>query len=102
MPVIVVASLGMTWLINHPESKLDKSSKHYVLLAEQNGYPAQDKLMQACLSTWTKTITAAKVDTHKSKDDIQSLVVRAVDNLMRDGALRPKPPCFIHTNSGLS
>ena len=102
MPVIVVASLGMAWLINHPESKLDKSSKHYVLLAEQNEYPAQDKLMQACLSTWTKTITAAKVDTHKSKDDIQSLVVRAVDNLMRDGALRPKPPCFIQTKSGLS
>jgi len=102
MPVIVVASLGMAWLINHPESKLDKSSKHYVLLAEQNEYPAQDKLMQACLSTWTKTITAAKVDTHKSKDDIQSLVVRAVDNLMRDGDLRPKPPCFIQTKSGLS
>ena len=58
--------------------------------------------MQACLSTWTKTITAAKVDTHKSKDDIQSLVVRAVDNLMRDGALRPKPQCFIQTKSGLS
>lgn len=91
MQVIVIASLGVAWLINHPECKIDKNSKHFVLLASQTEYPKTDQAVHACYASWLQTTDKTKVEAHRCPSDIQELIVQSVDALLQDGAQRPTP-----------
>ena len=86
MQVIVVASLG-AWLINYPECKIDKNSKHFVLWASQTEYPKTDQAVHACYASWLRTTDKTKVEAHRSPSDIQELIVQSVDALLKMGLL---------------
>jgi hypothetical protein len=92
MQVIVIASLGVARIINRPECKLDKNSKHFVLLANQAEHPKADQVAHTCCyASWLQTTELVKVEAHKSPSDMQELIVQSVDALLKDGAKRPTP-----------
>ena len=89
MQVIVIASIGQAWLINHKERRLPQS-QHFILLTEQLEEPEMVPLINAKLDDWIKTLPTSSVkglqSTHPNKqENYHSLLMNAFDCFMKDG-----------------
>ena len=102
MQVIVIASLGVAWLVNHPERKVSKDSQHHVLFTQQYEYPEAASAAQQGFETWIEDKNLTDVISETSGEELQVLVVQAVDDLMRDGAQRSFPVLLGQTTTRIT
>jgi hypothetical protein len=96
MQVIVIASIGQAWLINHKERRLPQS-QHFILLTKQLEEPEMVPLINAKLDDWIKTLPTSSVEglqsTHPNKqENYHSLLMNAFDCFMKDGVSTSHAP----------
>jgi hypothetical protein len=96
MQVIVIASIGPAWLVNHKERRLPQS-RHFILLTTQLEEPGMVPLINTELDAWVKTLPAPSVEglqsTHPNKqENYHPLLMNAFDCFMKDGVSTSHTP----------
>jgi hypothetical protein len=96
MQIIVVASIGQAWLINHKERRLPQSH-HFILLTTQVEEPDIVPLVDNEVDTWIKTLSTSAMkgleSTHPNKqEDYHSLLMNSFDSFMKDGVSTSHTP----------
>ncbi len=91
MKLIITTSLGQGWLINHPECRVDNSTHAMFFTACSANELLHNKGTEA-FHKWIQSKSGAKI-TPKSLDsdnDVDTLCLNAIHELMKDGASRKK------------
>jgi hypothetical protein len=91
MKLIIATSLGQGWLVNHPECRVSNSTHAVFFTACSSNEQLQAKRTEA-FHAWTNSMDGAKISpkTLDGGNGIDTLCLRAVHALMKDGASRKK------------
>jgi hypothetical protein len=91
MKLIIATSLGQGWLINHPECKVDNFTHAVFFTACSANGQLHNKGTEA-FHKWMQSTSGAKITprTLDGGDDIDTLCLQAIHELMKDGASRKK------------
>jgi hypothetical protein len=92
MKLVIATSLGQGWLINHPECKVSNSAHSVFFTTCSSNEQLHNKGTEA-FNKWTESTNGAKISPKSlNKDnDIDTLCLKAIHKLMKDGASRKKP-----------
>ena len=92
MKLVLAISLGQGWLINHPECKVNNAAHSVIFTACSSNELLQNKGTEA-FHKWTESTNGAKISPKSlnRESDIDTLCLKSVERLMKDGASRKKP-----------
>ncbi len=92
MNLVIATSLGQGWLINHPECKVS-SSAHSVFFTTCSSNEQLHSKGTEAFHKWTETTNGATISPKSlnGESDIDTLCLKSVQRLMKDGASRKKP-----------
>ncbi len=91
MKLILATSLGQGWLVNHPECRVSNSIHAVFITACSANEQLPSKGTEA-FHAWTESMNGANISPKMldGGNDINTLCLRAVHALMKDGASRKK------------
>ncbi len=93
MKLIIATSLGQGWLINHSECKVDNSTHAVFFTACSANEQLHNKGTEA-FHKWIESTSGARITpkTLYGENNIDTLCLQAIHELMKDGASRKKLP----------
>ncbi len=91
VPLIIATSLGQGWLINHPECKV-ANSPHAVFFTTCSANEQLHTKGTEAFHEWMQSTSGANIapKTLNGENDIDTLCLQAIHDLMKDGASRKK------------